>query len=202
MLLDLHSLISKYNVRISGIIHIGAHFGEEYNLYKSLQISRMLFFEPAKSNFQQLISRVPEELCINTALGNYNGTAIMNIETANLGQSNSILEPELHLQQYPNIIFESKEEINVTTLDSYETDKFNFINMDVQGYELEVLKGAIKTLEHIDYIICEVNIDNVYKECAKLHEIDDFLRDFGFNRLETNMAGTTWGDAFYAKNYL
>ncbi|NBW29289.1 FkbM family methyltransferase, partial [bacterium] len=32
--------------------------------------------------------------------------------------------------------------------------------------------------------------------------VDAFLRDFGFNRLETNMAGTTWGDAFYAKNNL
>jgi FkbM family methyltransferase len=202
MLLNLHSLVKKYDLKISGVVHIGAHFGEEYDLYKSLQINEMLFFEPAKSNFQQLVSRVPKELCINKALGNYHGTAFMNIETANLGQSNSILEPELHLQQYPNIIFEGKEEIDVTTLDSYETDKFNLINMDVQGYELEVLKGATKTLNHIDYIISEVNIDNVYTDCAKLHEVDAFLRDFGFNRLETNMAGTTWGDAFYAKNNL
>lgn len=192
-------MIRKYNVKISGILHIGAHFGEEYKLYQSLNISNILFFEPVKSNFNELINNVPKELCINTALGNYTGMVTMNTETANLGQSSSILEPELHLKQYPHIIFNQKEEVPITTLDSYSLNGFNFMNMDVQGYELEVLKGSKQTLKNIDYIICEVNIDNVYTNCAKVWEIDNFLLQFGFNRLETTMDGVTWGDAFYAK---
>ena len=42
------------------------------------------------------------------------------------------------------------------------------INMDVQGYELEVLKGATKTLEQVDYVYCEVNRDEVYETMLML----------------------------------
>ena len=36
--------------------------------------------------------------------------------------------------------------------------------MDVQGYELEVLKGGLETLKQVDYVYCEVNMyeNNAY----------------------------------------
>jgi len=36
MLLNLQELKNKYNMEITGVIHIGAHFGEEHPTYKSL----------------------------------------------------------------------------------------------------------------------------------------------------------------------
>ena len=71
--------------------------------------------------------------------------------------------------------------------------------MDVQGYELEVLKGAIKTLNQIDYVYCEVNRDEVYENNAYVEEIDEFLAEYGMERMETDWAGDIWGDALYIK---
>ena len=71
--------------------------------------------------------------------------------------------------------------------------------MDVQGYELEVLRGAKKFLTSIDFIITEVNRANVYKGCALVEELDAFLLNYGFYRAETSWEGVTWGDAFYIK---
>ena len=34
MLLDLENMISKYNLNITGVIHIGAHIGQEYDSYQ------------------------------------------------------------------------------------------------------------------------------------------------------------------------
>ena len=76
---------------------------------------------------------------------------------------------------------------------------FNFINIDVQGYELEVFKGGKKVLESIDYILSEVNNAEVYENCVNVSELDVFLREFGFERVEPNWEGGTWGDAFYIK---
>jgi hypothetical protein len=73
------------------------------------------------------------------------------------------------------------------------------INIDVQGYELEVFKGAEKTLEHIDYIISEINRDDVYKNCAKINELQFFLSRFGFKLVEENWLGGIWGDGFFIK---
>jgi len=74
------------------------------------------------------------------------------------------------------------------------------INIDVQGYELEVFKGSIKSLDYINIIYTEVNRDEVYKNCSKVEELDIFLKDFNFERVLISWDGNTWGDALYIKN--
>ena len=138
----------------------------------------------------------------NIALGSEKKTATMFVEHSNGGQSSSLLMPALHLLQYPSIKFESSETVNVTTLDEYFNNNdfnYNLITLDVQGYELEVLKGSLNVLKNIDYILCEVNRAELYKGCPMINEIDEFLKQFGFERIVTSWDGQTWGDAFYKK---
>jgi hypothetical protein len=126
----------------------------------------------------------------------------MFIETANQGQSCSLLEPGTHLKLYPHIQFSKKETVNVEKLDNipFDRSKYNMINIDVQGAELEVFKGAVNTLRHIDIIYAEVNTEEVYKGCALMDEIDSFLAGFGFNRVaQAFPCGNAWGDALYLK---
>ena len=86
-------------------------------------------------------------------------------------------------------------------LDSFseETQGFNFINMDVQGYELEVLKGGSETLKHVDYVYCEVNRDEVYENNAYIEELDEFLSEYEMDRVETDWSGGILGDALYVR---
>ena len=46
MLLDLKKIKEKYDLNIKGVIHIGAHFGQEFKVYDELGIKNVLFFEP------------------------------------------------------------------------------------------------------------------------------------------------------------
>jgi len=202
MLLDLKNIFKKYKVNAKGVLHIGAHWGQEDSLYEDLNISERIYFEPLQKNYSVLRNKIDSKYkCIRTALGNITGDVEMNVEDANNGMSSSVLMPEMHLLQYPHIKFQTKELVPITKLDLIEFNRlnFNFINIDVQGYELEVFKGAIKTLEHIEYIVSEVNRAEVYTGCAKVDELDFYLEKFKFKRLETDWAGRTWGDAFYAK---
>ena len=75
------------------------------------------------------------------------------------------------------------------------------MNIDVQGYELEVLNGATKSLEDVDYILSEVNKAELYKGCPMIEDIDEFLGKFSFSRvkLEWYTGGEDWGDALYIK---
>ena len=74
--------------------------------------------------------------------------------------------------------------------------------MDVQGYELEVLKGAKKTLESVDYVYCEVNRDEVYENNAYVEELDEFLKEYNMIRVMTSWEGQIWGDALYVRENL
>ncbi|WCJ59683.1 FkbM family methyltransferase [Fontisphaera persica] len=61
---------------------------------------------------------------------------------------------------------------------------YDTIIIDVQGAELEVLKGAKKTLKKIKYIITEASDYSAYKGCCTLNELADYLRMHGF-RIKT-----------------
>lgn len=202
MLIDLERIVKKYNLQINGVIQIGAHFGEENNIYDNLNIKNRIFFEPLESNFNILKYNLGDKYELyKLALGNDNKDIEMFVEEANLGQSSSILKPELHLKQYPHIVFNKKEIVQMKRLDDINIDlsKFNFINIDVQGYELEVFKGGKNTLNNIDYIMAEINRDEVYENCTKINDLIRFLKPYGFELVEENWEGITWGDGFFIK---
>ena len=62
-------------------------------------------------------------------------------------QSSSILEPKLHLEIHPDVEFSDKEVIQVEQLDKFKIHNSDFLNIDVQGYELNVLKGKRNTFK-------------------------------------------------------
>ena len=187
---------------IKGIIHIGGHYGEELQDYIDNGIQNIMVFEPLSHNFK-VLSEKAAELNANiegykVALGSEKGSASMYVSD-NEQQSSSILEPAIHLTHHPHVKFPTTEDVEVDLLDEYDCKDYNFINMDVQGYELEVLKGATETLKQIKYVYCEVNRAEVYKDNALVEEIDDFLGKYGMVRKQTDWAGDIWGDALYIK---
>lgn len=188
---------------ITGFLCVGAHHGQELETLTKYS-SNIIAFEPQKNVFQILqgnASRFPGVVLENIALGSKCDLSVeMFKEHCNAGQSSSFLEPGIHLSQYPWCVFDGKESVPMTTLDRYMSDKTvkpNILLMDVQGYELEVLKGSTEYLKNIDYVYCEVNRAEVYKNCAKIEELDLFLGNYNFSRIHTDWSGGTWGDALY-----
>ena len=205
MLLSFRLLKKKYKMNIKGIIHIGAHFGQEIPDYIDCGIQDMVMFEPLQENFKVLAEKA-KDLNANivghqVALGPEPGKTKMYVSDHNR-ISSSILKPKVHLTHHPNVKFPETEEVEVNCLDNYDCFNYNFINMDVQGYELEVLKGGKKTLEQVDYVYCEVNRDEVYENNAFVEELDEFLAEYNMERVETSWDGQIWGDALYVRKNL
>lgn len=208
MLLNLSSLINKYSLNITGIIHVGAHFGEEVKDYHKHGIKNIILIEPCRAAFLHLSNKYRSHHHIKLACcacAAVDGEAEMFTETANKGQSNSLLQPARHLQHYPDIQFTGKETVRVYRLDTLipsmpvKIEQYNMINMDVQGTEGAVVIGAKDTLQHIDYIYTEVNEDsaNLYKNATKISELDELLKDFV--RVEVKWTEQGWGDALYIR---
>ena len=161
-------------------------------------------FEPVSLNFSILEKRMMDInaniSAYQVALGNEEKNVTMYLSDNDL-ISSSVLKPKVHLQLHPGVGFPGTEEVEMKRLDSFsdETQNFNFINMDVQGYELEVLKGGAETLSHIDYVYCEINRDELYEGNAFVEDLDSFLSGYNMERVETDWAGTLWGDALYVR---
>lgn len=195
----------EYNLNITGTITIGADVGQELDFYLQNNIDNMVFFEPRLGPFldlQEKVSRYPGKniQCFNIALGEKDETR--NMYVAGGGQSSSFLKPKLHLQMHPEILFSNPPLLcNLKTLDSFNFSSiFNFIHIDVQGFELSVLKGARQTLHNIHAISSEINVIELYEDCVLLDDLDKFLSSFGFKRIESDVNAQGWGDALYIKN--
>ena len=206
MLISFRQLKQKYDMNISGVIHIGAHFGEEAKDYIDNGITEMVFFEPLSESLKVLeenlsyIANDANVMIYPVALGNETKDVEMYVSNRDR-MCSSILKPKVVLEQYPDITFDERETVEMMRLDDtdLEFDKFNFLNIDVQGYELEVLKGGAKTLEGIDYIYTEINRAEVYENTPHVDELDTYLKPYGFIRVESDWTGDTWGDGLYIK---
>lgn len=210
MLLDFDELLIKHDMKIKGVIQIGSHEAQEHEIYCRNRIDRFIYVEPCKNAFNKLIEKFSNEVnvsLINCACAEFDGKAEMYIESANNGQSNSLQKPVNHIKQYPSIVFNEKEEVEVKKLDSFKFNRaeYNFLNLDCQCAEMRVLKGATETLLYIDYIMSEVNKPGaeLYEGCTDIDEMDDFLSEFNFTRVESpRWIGGTWADSLWIRNTL
>ena len=192
--------------KVKGIIHIGAHTLEELPDYLKGNVRRIIWIEanPEKYNFiEERLKRFENMTLGKFAAGRKNDFHILNL--ANNGQSSSLLEFGTHKMSYPDIDYVSKIQVETKPLDDWldenfnNKDQYNFINIDIQGYELEALKGMPNQLKIASYIYLEVNFEEVYNGCAQLTEIDKFLLKFGFTRVGLRKTNKGWGDAIYTK---
>ena len=191
---------------MKGFVDIGSHYAEEYFDLKP-QIRdhiNWIFFEPVKSTYDEMCRRLPQASNIKThniALGNMIDEIEMFTESHNKGQSSSILKPKIHLEQYPMIVFNGRTKVKIDKLDNIEYDRnlYDVMHIDVQGYELEVLKGAINSLANINILTCEVNKEELYEGCPMIGDITDFLYKCGLRLFSINWIGGNWGDATYKR---
>jgi FkbM family methyltransferase len=198
---------TRYLREKRGAIHVGAHDGRERNWYIQQGFNKVIWFEPNKEIFNRLQKRVDivsGQVAYNLGVHDTLGKATLHI-ASNDGQSSSILNLCKHKIYHPNIYYVDDQEIDLVRLDTffdnwdYNIADFNFLNIDVQGVELNVIKSFGSLITKMDYIYTEVNEEELYKDCCLISDIDAYLKKFGFERKETHMTPYKWGDAFYLK---
>lgn len=120
--------------------------------------------------------------------------------------SSSLLDFGTHATDHPHVIVVGTRNVHTQTLTQFvekhsiKISNFNFWNLDIQGSELQVLRGSRHLLKHADCIYTEVNVKEVYKGCGKMEELDKLLSEEGFTRVLTNIYDKFgWGDAFYVR---
>lgn len=215
MLIDFRELFPRWGIKSKGVLHVGGNIAEEFPIYMELGIERQIWFEPNPRMFEiltQNISSNPKAVAYRVCVGHENKEVVLH-ESNNAGQSSSVLELGTHRQAHPEVFYINDITVPMVRIDTffrkidiaadkewYSLDGIDFINFDVQGFELNALKGMGELLHQIKYAYLEVNKESLYIGCALVEEIDEYLKTFGFERVETMWCGNTgWGDALYVK---
>jgi FkbM family methyltransferase len=204
MLINFNRL-PRHNIK--GIIHIGAHECEEkdgYNRFFNLKDDKIIWIEALKEKVDFNKNKNNDILIFNECIHEIDNKIVSFMVTNNYASS-SILNFKTHLQQHPHVYETNRITMTTKTLKTFYKENslnvadYNFMNLDIQGAELLALRGAGDILNNFDYIYTEVNIEELYDGCCLMNEIDEYLKQFGFKRVITEMTLYGWGDAFYVK---
>ncbi len=206
MYISVQTIKAKYNADLKGIVHLGAHLGEEAKDYAEVGCDRVIWVEGNPSLINELKSNIsvyPHNQVFNVLISDKDHSKVV-FNITEFSQSSSILELGITTEIHNTKVIERKE-LTARRIDSFFAEQavnmqqYNFLNIDLQGIELIALKSMGPLLDNIDWVYTEVNSRPLYKKCVLLDELDLFLLKKGFKRVELYMTGWKWGDALYRR---
>jgi FkbM family methyltransferase len=147
--------------------------------------SKIYVFEPLSSQFkilQKIFSQKNNIKLFNFAVGKKNKS--VNIFETKQKDSSSLLKPnKLQLKYFPEVYIQNTFKVRMIKLSSFIKNfkKPVFLKIDVQGYELEVLKGT--TLKNIKYIYLEGSYVKLYSNQPLINSISKYLTSKNFKKV-------------------
>ncbi len=174
-------------LRFGTILDVGANTGQFSFATRSVFPSaRMYAFEPLPRCFADLARRMKDDArfdAFQAAIGSSDGRIAIHESAAS--PSSSILSmTESHTEAFPWTDGGRDIEVDLRRLDSFlpelELTEPVFLKVDVQGYSMEVLRGAVETLKHCALVVVETSIVTLYEGESSFDDVYIFMKDAGF----------------------
>ena len=181
------------------IFDVGAHIGETTLLFLKIfdSIKICYCFEPQINIFNILKKKFKNNsrvFCVNKAIydkiikKDFNVLYHQRSSTLEDINANSFyykIKSLILFSKVKNIIYK-KEKLNCITLDSFITNKkiIDILKIDVEGSELNVLKGCKNNIKNVKVILIEILHHDSIKNYSKL-DIFRFLKKNGFQLYST-----------------
>jgi FkbM family methyltransferase len=156
--------------------------------------ARVVAFEPLEDKAEERRQSEADLIMLNHFVGQ-GGPARFHV--TQFDPTSSLLEPNLaFLRQFVSLAemctVTSTQEISTTRLDDIpEIGDCDFLKIDVQGGELDVLKGSARVLADTLCVHCEVEFAPVYIDQPLFADVDIHLRGSGFELMDMMNAGYT-----------
>ena len=197
-----------------GIIHIGAHRGSERFIYDWFG-KNVIWIEANPKIFEDLSINISEfkfQKAYNSLLCSSVKQNVDFYISTNDGASSSIYDfskkfkkKEIHFEnKVRDISMVKKIILSSNTLDNFLEEKkidinnFDHLVLDVQGAELEVLKGSSNFLKKCNSIYVEVSTEEFYQNGSSWIQIKNFLNEKNFK--EYKQPVKNHDDIFFLKS--
>lgn len=171
---------------IDTLIDIGVGAKGTPDLYRRFKKANLILIDPLEESkkYAERLKNKRDLVFIKTAVGNKNSKNIL-INVPKETRNSSILKAS-PINWKCKV---KKQVIQISKLDSILKDKNKLgkigIKIDVEGYELEVIKGAKKTLNFVKFIIAEVRHN--HESFNKVYKLKEFMKLMTKNKFVLTM---------------
>ena len=180
------------NLDIDQIIDVGAHKGEFLEkMLKIEKVNSFYAFEPQKDIFNSLSKKFSKNnkiTLLNYAVDKEITNKKLQINKLSMTSSLAEVNEESFYHKLKNFLTGSKSnfideyEVQTNTVDNVFKDvslRKTLLKIDVEGFEMNVIKGSQMKLKEIPYIIMENQFGNHYKN-NNFNEIKNMLLKHDF----------------------
>ncbi len=190
------------------IIDAGAHVGgDSIEMCRLFSGSKVHSFEPVPAIFQLLkhnTRKFTRITCHTIALSNKNGEQVMHVSSGASDGSSSFLQPKEHLKDHPDVFFNQDITVQTITLDDWAAkqgiEQVHLLWLDMQGFELEVLKVSSVILPKVNAIHMEVSTRPTYEGVPLYNEVKTWMEANGFHvQVEAIPKGWDMGNVLFVR---
>jgi FkbM family methyltransferase len=179
------------------ILEAGTYDGTDTKKFKELWGNATIYgFEPNRISYNKTCENIKGMKNVHifpVALSNYVGWSIFYVSQANDGASSLYRDNfKEAVKSIPHIFYGIQEdhykdypiEVPVTTIDTWgkenQVSHIDYMWLDAEGAELNILKGAGEYLKNVRVISIEVNFKEFRVHMAQFEDVYDFLIEQGF----------------------
>jgi FkbM family methyltransferase len=203
------------SLRPDVVLDIGANEGQFVERLRARgYLGRVISFEPQAKAHAALCERASKDAnweCHHLALGDSAGTLPMHVSAFSL--SSSLLPiGKLHVDLMPQTAEIGTEEVPVIRLDQWPgcaglESRRVFVKLDVQGYELPVLRGMGLLLAKVEGALVELNFCPLFDGQSQYYEVIGQLESAGLRlagltavNLHPSTSDYLWGDGLFLRS--
>ena len=186
------------------LLDVGAHHGESIVTFmKYFNVKRIYSFEPSPINFQILEKKVSlikkknsfvEIIIENLCLGDETKDIILKQTNESSSSTlNNININSKYLKRKKKLLYEGDDnfykeiKVKMITLDEYlsnhKINKIDFIKIDTEGYEFNVLRGLESKINKIGLIMFEHHYHDMLEKNYKFSDINNILIKNNFMKI-------------------
>jgi FkbM family methyltransferase len=180
-----HHLGRKPNV----IFDCGANIGfVTYQYTQKFKEATIYSFEPNPNVFKQLAKQYygnNKVVCINAGIGSESGKMTFFVNK-NSGTSSFLSPTEYHMNNMASHTVKSQV-VEILSIDDVmkknNIDHIDILKLDIEGFEIEAMKGIINLKEKVSFIYAEVNFIPTYEGQPLIEDVIAYCRNQGFHFL-------------------
>lgn len=154
----------------------------------------IICFEPIPGAAEKLRETLGPSVTVHrTALGSQKGESILNLSRSD--DSSSLLPIGRQADEFPGTAAVGTTPVRVGVLSEYldaDLPRPIVLKIDVQGFELEVLRGAGDRLTHLDEVLCECSFVELYEGQALASDVVAFMHQHAFTL--AGLSGLTYSE--------
>lgn len=188
----LEDCFTKEKIKLDYVVHLGAEWAQETEVYNKFGAEFVLWVDALWNKESMAVRKYLDKATFKWRWAN---NAICNEDFKNKifwiynhPAASSLYQPDKMNEYYPDHKIVGRINVNSITVDTLlksqniPIDRVNFVAMDVQGSELHAIQYG-KTLfgsPNLQAICVEVVYEDIYKDGAGFHDINNLLEKYGF----------------------